>query len=132
MLMMPVSAPSLTTGTCRIRCSVITCISSFTVACPSHVCTSAVMIESTDASSTAASSWSRRTTSRSETMPSTLEPSRLTIRAPTLCCESRATSSRTVAPGGTVTTSWLGLAARTSLIRISNLPRVPLEQLREG
>ena len=50
------------------------------------------------------------------TMPSTLEPSVLTTAAPMLCSASRASSSRTVASGRIVTTSWMALPAMTSLI----------------
>src|SRR5690349_23928378 len=116
MLMMPVSRPSATTGTCRMRCSVIVCISSVRPSSPAQVRTSAVMMELTELSRTPASSCRRRTTSRSLTIPSTRSPSWLTTSAPTLCSASSATSSRTVASGPMVTTTWLLLCWMTSLI----------------
>ena len=116
MLMMPVSRPSATTGTCLMRCSVMVCISSVRPSSPAQVRTSAVMMELTAWSSTVASWCRRRTTSRSLTIPATRSPSSLTTSAPTLCSASSATSSRTVASGPMVTTAWLPLWWMTSLI----------------
>src|SRR5215218_3853621 len=77
------------------------------------------MIALTAPSRIDSSSCSRRTTSRSLTMPSTACPSALTTTAPTLCSASSRSSSRTVASGGMVMTSALGLLASTSLIRMT-------------
>src|SRR5215204_4017373 len=118
MLTMPASLPSRTTGTCRMRCSVIVERRRSTSSSGVQVRTSAVMIEETGASSRLAPrSCICRTTSRSETMPPMLSPSSETTSAPMLCSASAARSCRTVASGRTVETV-LPLLRRMSLIRL--------------
>src|SRR3954452_16364251 len=119
MLTIPASRPSTTTGTCRIRRSVMRTISSSSVVFGAAVGTGDVMIALTGSSSTPAPRACRcRTTSRSLTMPSTSSAPRATTSAPTLCSASASSSAPTGSSGEMVTTR-SPLRRRTSLIRMS-------------